>query len=596
MTDFSDRINALSPEKRRLLEALMQREEQSERRSTTPYLEPRTPAERALASIWEEVLGVSRIGVNDNFFELGGDSIQTIQIAAKARQAGLAITTQQLFEQPTVARLAAVAQSGGQITVGQEAVVGAAELTPIQRWFFDLDLPQPSHWNQALLLEIDRPIPPELLELSLQSLVDHHDALRLRFAGAPQSRRQHCSPPAPVAFSRYDVSHLSGDLLSARIDEIIRETQRSLDLDEGPLFRAALFDTGPSRPQQLLIVAHHLTVDGVSFRILLEDLQRSCEQLTHGGSIRLPLKTTSFQEWARRWTELGPSAQLREEAAFWLSLESAPAGVIPQDFNSDDNSEESAETIIELLSEEETRVLLRGAPVDYGVRMNEVLLASLAMVICRWCGRDTLLLDVEGHGREESFGLNLDLSRTVGWMTSLFPLQLELKRSATLAQLLPEAQRQWRSVPNRGANPGVGYGLLRYCSGDVELMNRLANIPRREVMFNYLGQFDQTISDAPWFRPMAEFCHPLYGERNPRPHKLQVYGGIVARRLKLYWTYSRNLHYRETISELAGAVMRELRGLIGQLLALGGASLTTTDFPDAELTPDDLQKILSAHS
>lgn len=595
MTDFSDRINALSPEKRRLLEALMQRDEQSERRSTAAYIEPRTPAERALASIWEEVLGVKqtgRIGVNDNFFELGGDSIQSIQIAAKARQSGLSITTQQLFEQPTVARLAAVAQAGGQITVEQEAGAGSVELTPIQRWFFDLDPPQPSHWNQALLLEIDRPIPPDLLEHSFQSLVEHHDALRLRFADTPEGRRQHYSPPAPVAFSRHDLSHLSGDRLSARIDEIIRETQRSLDLEEGPLFRAALFDTGSSRPQQLLIVAHHLTVDGVSFRILLEDIQRSCEHLTHGGSVRLPLKTTSFQEWARRWTELGPSAQLREEAAFWLSLESAPAGVIPQDFNSDDNSEESAETIIELLSEEETRVLLRGAPVNYGVRMNEVLLASLAIVICRWCGRDAVLLDVEGHGREESFGLNLDLSRTVGWMTSLFPLQLELEISAALAQVAPEVKRQWRSVPNRG----IGYGLLRYCSGDVELMNRLANIPRREIMFNYLGQFDQTMSEASWFRPISEFCQPLYGARNPRPHKLQVYGGVVGRRLKLYWTYSRNLHYQETISGLAGAVMRELRGLIGQLRASGGASGATTDFPDAELTPDDLQKILSAHS
>src|SRR5690606_16011200 len=159
------------------------------------------------------------------------------------------------------------------------------------------------------------------------------------FTGASQSRRQRCSPPGPVAFSRYDLGHLSGDILSARIDEIINETQRSLDLDKGPLFRAALFDTGPSRPQQLLIVAHHLTVDGVSFLILLEDLHRRCEQLTHGGSVRLPLKTASFREWARRWTELGSSARLREEAAFWLSLESAPDCAIPQDFNSDDNSE-----------------------------------------------------------------------------------------------------------------------------------------------------------------------------------------------------------------------------------------------------------------
>jgi len=592
MADFTDRINALSPEKRRLLETLLQREEHNGHRDRAPYVEPQTPAECALASIWEEVLGLKQIGVNDNFFELGGDSIQCIQIAAKARQSGILLTTQQLFEHPTVARLAAVVQAGVQITVEQGPVTGPVELTPIQRWFFELDLPQPSHWNQALLLEIDRSVPAALLELSFQAMVEHHDALRLRFAHTEQGRLQHCSPPEQSAFSRHDLSHLVGDLLPSRIDEIIRETQRSLDLEQGPLFKAVLFDTGSSRPQRLLIVAHHLTVDGISFRILLEDLQRMCEQLANGGAIRLPPKTTSFQEWARGWTEIALSLQIREEAEFWLSLESAPAGIVPQDFTSDDNSEESAETVTESLREDETIALLRGAPVDFGARINEALLASLAMVICRWNGQDAVLLDVEGHGREESFGMKWDLSRTVGWMTSLFPLRLEFRRPVTLSQVLPEVKRQWRSVPNRG----VGYGLLRYCSDDAELMSRLANIPRREIMFNYLGQFDQTISEATWFRPVAEFCPPLYGERNPRPHKLQVYGGVVGRCLKLYWTYSRNLHRRETISELAGEVMRELRNLIGQLRASGRVSLTEADFPDAELTPDDMQKILSLHS
>ena len=592
MADFTDRINALSPEKRRLLETLLLREEHNGHRDRAPYVEPQTPAECALASIWEEVLGLKQIGVNDNFFELGGDSIQCIQIAAKARQSGILLTTQQLFEHPTVARLAAVVQAGVQITVEQGPVTGPVELTPIQRWFFELDLPQPSHWNQALLLEIDRSVPAALLELSFQAMVEHHDALRLRFAHTEQGRLQHCSPPEQSAFSRHDLSHLVGDLLPSRIDEIIRETQRSLDLEQGPLFKAVLFDTGSSRPQRLLIVAHHLTVDGISFRILLEDLQRMCEQLANGGAIRLPPKTTSFQEWARGWTEIALSLQIREEAEFWLSLESAPAGIVPQDFTSDDNSEESAETVTESLREDETIALLRGAPVDFGARINEALLASLAMVICRWNGQDAVLLDVEGHGREESFGMKWDLSRTVGWMTSLFPLRLEFRRPVTLSQVLPEVKRQWRSVPNRG----VGYGLLRYCSDDAELMSRLANIPRREIMFNYLGQFDQTMSEATWFHPVAEFCPPLYGERNPRPHKLQVYGGVVGRCLKLYWTYSRNLHRRETISELAGEVMRELRSLIGQLRASGRVSLTEADFPDAELTPDDMQKILSLHS
>jgi non-ribosomal peptide synthase protein (TIGR01720 family) len=588
MNNISDRISSLSPEKRKLLEALMQKQGHEHLRMRVPYVQPNTETEKILVNIWEEVLGVKQVGINDSFHELGGDSIQSIQIVARARQAGLLITTQQLFDNPTIAALAAVSKELSSISREQNLLTGTLPLLPIQRWFFELNLPQSFHWNQALLLELKRRVPASYIELSIGAMVQHHDTLRIRFKREENGWQQYYAPIDRPSFCHYEFGSLPDNFLEDQIQKIIDDTQRSLSIEEGPLFKAILFDCGEDRPQRLLIVAHHLIVDGVSFRVLLEDLQRCCEQLAHGSNLQFPPKSTSLQEWSEAIKTEANSASIAEDAAYWLSIGESKFN-LPLDFSSGDNSEASASSVTISLNEEDTNALLRSAPIILRAQINEILLAALLLVISRWSGSRSILLDVEGHGRDESLASGLDLSRTVGWMTSLFPVELKIERLGTLVQVLTEVKKQWRRIPKNG----LPYSLARYCNDDTKLIDRLNHIQPREIMFNYLGQFDYSISNSNWFSILSEFCHPLYGEKNPRPHKLQIYGGIVDNRLKLYWTYSRNLHHEETIRRLAIEVEREIKGLVQYTNVTKNASLSEADFPDAELAQGDLQKILS---
>jgi amino acid adenylation domain-containing protein len=258
------------------------------------FVAPRTPIEETITKIWAQVLGLERISIYDNFFELGGDSILSIQIVARANQAGLQLTPKQLFESPTVAGLAAVAGTPATIQAQQEPVTGAIPLTPIQHWFFEQKLCEPHHWNQALLLEVRGAITPALLEQAVQHLLGHHDALRLRFTPTESGWQQvnaGLDAVAAVPLSYIDLSGVPAAEQATVLEATASELQASLNLAEGSLMRVALFELGDNQPNRLLLVIHHLAVDGVSWRILLEDLQPVYQQLSQGEAVQLSPKT-----------------------------------------------------------------------------------------------------------------------------------------------------------------------------------------------------------------------------------------------------------------------------------------------------------------
>ncbi len=264
-------------------------------RMETAYVAPRSHIEEALAEIWASVLGVAQVGMDDNFFELGGDSILSLQIIARANKAGLHLTPQALFERQTIRELAEAA--GGVTAVRlheQGTVAGEVALTPVQHWFFELNLAEPQHYNQAIMLEAKQALDPTLLQRSVNKLLEHHDALRLRFTRERDEWRQfNAAQETKTVFATIDLSKLSESDPCAAIAETAAELQASFNLTEGPLVRIALVNLGGDRPQRLLIVIHHLAVDGVSWRILLDDLQAIYQQLSHAQAIQLPPKTTS---------------------------------------------------------------------------------------------------------------------------------------------------------------------------------------------------------------------------------------------------------------------------------------------------------------
>ncbi|MCP4663860.1 MAG: amino acid adenylation domain-containing protein, partial [bacterium] len=551
------------------------------------FVAPRTPAEETLARIWSQVLAVERVGVHDNFFDLGGDSILGIQVVSRAQEAGLRLAPRDLFRFQTVAELAAVAGAPAPETV-QGIVTGAVSLTPIQHWFFARDLPEPHHFNQAVMLEVAEPPDPLLLERALAALEEHHDALRLRFLREPAGWRQfNAAPGGAPPFVRVDLSALPEAPQRAAVTEAATELQGSLDLARGPLWRVALLDLGPGKAGRLLWVIHHLAVDGVSWRVLLKDLERTVRQAERGETIALAPKTESFQGWARRLQEHARSQAVKEEEAWWLAEPGSRVSPLPADFAGGVNTVASARTVSVALEADETRSLLREVPAAYHTRINEVLLTALLQAFTRWTGTTTLLVDLEGHGREELFP-GVDLSRTVGWFTAIYPVLLERRTTSDPGADLIAVKEHLRVIPNGG----IGYGLLRYL-GDAETAERLRGRPHAEVSFNYLGQLDPVFSESALWRLAQESSGAVTGPGGIRSHLLEINGGVVEGRLSLTWTYSESVHRRATVERVAEGFIEALRALIRHCLAPGAGAYTPADFPKAKLAQKDLDKVLA---
>ncbi|MBW4543130.1 MAG: amino acid adenylation domain-containing protein [Symplocastrum torsivum CPER-KK1] len=552
------------------------------------FVPPRTAVEKVLASIWSDVLRRELVGVEDNFFELGGDSILSLQIISKANQAGLKLAPKHLFQYQTIAELAEVAGTTQTPQAEQGLVTGVVPLTPIQHWFFEQDLPEPHHWNQAVLLELRQALNPEVLDKAVQHLLVHHDALRLCFERQASHWQQvNAGFVKSVSLTQVDLSALSESEQGAAIEAAAAQLQASLNLSEGSLVRVALFDLGANKPGRLLLVIHHLAVDGVSWRILLEDLQTAYQQLSRGESVHLPPKTTSFKDWAERLTQYAKSGTLEQELNYWLTESHTQVSPLPVDYLEGDNTEASARTLSVSLSAEETQALLQDVPQAYNTQINDVLLTALVQVFAQWTGSPSLLVDLEGHGREELFE-DVDLSHTVGWFTTVFPILLNLEESSHPGEALKSVKEQLRCIPNRG----IGYGLLRYLSDRTEITTKLRERPQAEILFNYLGQVDRVLSGSPLFLLANESSGTAHSLKGSRGYLLEVNGLVVKNQLQLHWTYSETIHKRVTVERLAESFVEALRSLIAHCQSSDAGGFTPSDFPLAQLGQDELDAVL----
>jgi amino acid adenylation domain-containing protein/non-ribosomal peptide synthase protein (TIGR01720 family) len=551
------------------------------------YEEPRTPVEKELARVWAEVLGLERVGIADNFFELGGDSILSLQVVARAREAGLSLTPKHLFQHQTISELAAVTTTSRAGAAEDEAVEDAIPLTPIQRWFFEQELPEPHHYNQAVMLELRPPADAGLLEKSLERLVEHHDALRLRFNRVGRGWEQtQAARETREVFRRVDLSSLAAETQEAEIESAANKAQSSLDLGEGPIMRAVYFDLGDRRTHRLLIVIHHLAVDGVSWRILLDDMRRAYEQLRREHGVELPPKTLSFRRWAGLLAAHAQTAAVREELDYWTAEPRRRVGKLPVD-RARENRPAEARSVSASLTAEETRLLLQEVPRAYRTQINDVLLAALAQALYEWMGEGRVLVDLEGHGREEIVE-DADLSRTVGWFTTICPVLLEVNSSAGPGETLKSVKEQLRRVPNRG----IGYGLLRYLCADEDVSGRLKKLPQAEVCFNYLGQLDQVFNDEA--SPFALTDGPVGHTRSllgGRRYLIEIDGGVRGGRLQTEWAYSEEVHARRTVEALAASFVRKLRRLIEHCVLREAGEYTPSDFPLVELSERQLERI-----
>ncbi|HEX4959260.1 MAG TPA: amino acid adenylation domain-containing protein [Thermoanaerobaculia bacterium] len=549
------------------------------------YVAPRTREEEILAAVWAQVLRLPRVGVNDNFFELGGDSILSVQIVARARQAGLGFTVRQIFEHQTVAGLALYVTAmdpAGPSSDGQGPVTGEVPLTPIQRWFFAQGFADPHHFNHALLLEPREPLVPTALEKAMAAVVEHHDALRMRFDFRTDGWRQENAPAEPATpFHQIDLSGLPAPRRDEAFEQAAADLQAGFDLAAGPLTRLCLFAGQPAR---LLWVTHHLVVDGVSWRVLLEDLEGAYRQAVQGLRPILPPKTTSFQEWARRLTAHAGSDELARELDYWRETARAPVPRLPVDFVSGSDLVGDEAMVSFELTTEETSDLLQTLPSVYHNRIDDALLSSLARALAGWTGSPRLRVDLEGHGREPlsgDTGDDLDVSRTVGWFTSQYPVVLEAG-DASPGEALVSAKERLRAIPGRG----IGYGLLRYLGG----AEAAPAATPADISFNYLGQADAASGERSLFRASPAAAGPSRSPRGHRTHPLEIVGLVTDGRLRITLTYGSRAYAQETAERLAAGYAGALRQLIRQSRE-SEEVFTPSDFPKAKLDARNFDKL-----
>jgi amino acid adenylation domain-containing protein/non-ribosomal peptide synthase protein (TIGR01720 family) len=531
--------------------------------SVAEYIAPRTTTEHTLVDIWTEVLGVERVGVEDNFFELGGDSILSIQLIYRIRKAGFMLASRDIFIHKTVAELALAVTAAYSQQADRESVIGSTALTPIQHWFFRTHPANPHHFNQSMLVEVDDNVDQQLIERALDALLVHHDALRMRFYQVDGHWRQDNAPPRPTKVLRVvDLSNRTSEDQTPIMERIADEIHASFDLREGPLLKAVLFAFGAGRRHYLFLAAHHLVVDAVSWRILLEDLDTAYQQLAQGEDVQLEGKTTSFHDWANRLGAYVAKGSFDHELDYWTdALETHP---LPVDLATQAPGALSCEVSV-LLDVDDTESLLRAAPTAYRTRINDVLLGALAWALSKWTGESRVLIDLEGHGREEILD-GVDLSRTVGWFTTMFPVALTVPDSEPLwRDLIRLVRRQLRAIPSNG----VGFGALRYLGSPAARLRLAEAGLGPQISFNYLGQWDTAAQGSG--RGLYRTVHGSIGQdqnpAHPGAHLLEVVGAVQNGRLGFSWRYQPDRHYEATVQTVADnfakalqAIARDCRG------------------------------------
>ena len=544
-------------------------------------------------------------------------------MVARARQAGLVLTPRQLFEHPTIAQLAALAGIAGEAAggpspspsdLGEGPAEGEVPLLPIQRWFLETGGPDLHHFAQAVLLDVSAavqtigPLSPPLLARALHLLADRHDALRLRFTREPDGGWHQAYAPVEtsgdaVPFLTADLSALPTARWPAAVSAGAAALQAGFDLERGPLFLGALFaeERGPAR---LLLAAHHLVVDTVSWRILVEDLETAWGQLAMGRPVRLPGKTTSFKRWAKGLVRAARSPELAADREHWLGLaatltgDGAPASLPAEIAASAAITAVAATTALpdaesqvsELLSPEVTEALLRRAPAAYRTQVNELLLTALALAL--GADRGPVLVDLEGHGREDELLPGADLSRTVGWFTSVFPLALDLRGAGGPGAAIRRIKETVRGVPHRG----LGYGLLRYL-GSAEERQRLADLEAAHpaaIAWNYLGQLDRSFASSSALRLAPEPTGTGQGASAPHRHPLVVNAMVLGDRLRVDWSFPATSEAREATLRLARGFVDALTALLDHCLSPAAGGYTPSDFPLARLDAATLDELLSS--
>ncbi|HEX8376315.1 MAG TPA: amino acid adenylation domain-containing protein, partial [Pedobacter sp.] len=533
------------------------------------YIAPQTLLETKLVQIWQQLLGLSRVGIQDNFFELGGDSILAIQAVSRVRRLGYELQPRDIFAHQTIGRLAHVlaSQSGAVISGEQGILTGPCGLLAIQQWYLEKNQKSVSHFNQSVLLTVNKAVTAAAFQEALQQLLNHHDALRFTYTKTTGQWDQiYGSAVAELAIE--DLRTVTAGVLAEQITTRADQYQRSLDIEQGKLMRVVLIYTPDNEEHnRFLIVIHHLAVDGVSWRILLEDLGEYLRNIVSGQDIHLATKGSSYRQWHEALKKYSSSQALLSQIEYWKKVVSSYQPLIVDKLSTEHHFFGQEQQYVIGLGTDRTRALLQEVPKAYNTEINDILLAALTVVMRTLTGRNTLVIGLEGHGRE-NIAEDVDTSRTVGWFTSIFPVMLEITE-AHADKLITDIKEQLRQIPDRG----LGYGVLKYINKE----EALKNDDPWDISFNYLGQLDNVLEENGLLGLANENTGSSVSEDHIKTAKISIESCIRNGELVLQWNFSAVHYHFETIKQLAESYKIELIHLIEHCVTKKVTAILNTD-------------------
>lgn len=557
------------------------------------YEPPTNRQEKTLCEVWSDVLGVDNVSITDNFFALGGDSILAVQVVSKSNQLDIFVTVRQLYEYQDIKSLAKQAHAKNVVQAPQNTIIGEQKLLPIQREFLRNDKIDQDHYNMSVMLRAPFSISLEKINAIVEALYQRHDVLRLT-----------CNDENGMSIyqdlnARLIKSSVAEIIINAssqgEADQLFEEqcnlAQSQLSLSSGPLLKVVLLES--NQEKHLLITLHHLIVDGISWRVILQDIELAYQQIRQNLPIKLSPKSSSFQQWGEFLVDYANSELFKEEQDYWLNQLSSPVASLPldnPDFN--DNSWATTQRKDIEFSQATTQDLLNSCHHAYGTQINDLLIAALYMSVSQWAQQSVVKVFLEGHGRE-ALTDNLEFGETVGWFTSTYPLFLTADSNTQVSGIIKSIKEIINSVPNNG----IGYGLLtELTENSSRFQQQKDKSTRSSIIFNYLGQFDQTLSEDTEFGASEKPCGNEISQNRERECILGFTGSIIGGELSFSLDYNQHYFNGETIELISSRFKNALVSIVEHCKKVTVRQYTPSDFPLASVSQEQLSKWQVQHS
>lgn len=542
------------------------------------YVKPRNKSEEIIATIWSEVLGKDKVGIDNNFFSLGGDSIKIIQISSRLRKYNLKIDVQDFFDCPTIRELVGRIKNVNQ-NIEQSLVLGNAKLTPIQHWFFDKNKYVRNHFNHSVMLYKDGGFNETFLRGVLKKLIEHHDALRINYKLKKGTIIGFNNGISEESLSLNITNLRDTENREEKLNKEIDKDQQSINIDNGSLIKFHLFKLDEG--DKLVIIIHHLVIDGVSWRILLNDLASGYKQAEKKESIIFDDKTVSFKDWSEHLNKYSENKMLYKEADYWNTLLRSDVKKLPKSGQAHSDTIKDGNTVTVALDSVNTKKLLEKCNRAFNTEINDILLTALGITFSKWLDSNKISINLEGHGRER-LGEDIDVSRTIGWFTSSYPIILDIEQSYEISNNVKKVKENLRAIPNKG----IGYGILKYItSSKNKVLENLGFSP--EVSFNYMGQFDNDINNDVFKMDKFQLESSL-SQDCERHYAIDIIGITMNNQCSFMFNYNKYEFTQEVIDKIAHDYLVTLTEIIKFCDKKEQVEFTPSDFGDLSLTFEEL--------